>query len=135
MMRKLAVTVFAMSLTLVGCGSSSTSKKDAAGDAAGDVGAQKDTISASDTIAPDTGTTDGKVADVAADISVTGDTATNSDVTADTTPVADTRDSAVPDNRQPDVIVRLDVAVTDAPADSAPVNGDAGHEVGDAQAD
>jgi hypothetical protein len=55
MTRKLAVTVFAMSLTLVGCGSSSTTKVDGGTDAkvspAPDAGVKLDTAN----LAPDTG--------------------------------------------------------------------------------
>ncbi len=140
MMRKLAVTVFAMSLTLVGCGSSSTSKKDAAGDAAGDVGTQKDTGPSKDTTGTtDTGTVeDAKVADVAAD-SVTPGDAIKADVAVDVAPPTDARiDSNLADLRGIDVLPRLDVAGdtrTDAPADTAPA-GDASLEAGgDVQAD
>jgi hypothetical protein len=143
MMRKLAVTVFAMSLTLIGCGSSSTSKKDAAGDAA------KDTVVVSPDTSPkipDTGVLDTKVADTAvADVSI-ADTAPKADVLGDTTPVVttDARDGSTAD-RVGDTFVKVDtnttpdtnvVTIPDAPADTAPVSGDAGLEAGvDAQVD
>jgi hypothetical protein len=139
MMRKLAVTVFAMSLTLVGCGSSSTSKKDAAGDAAGDTIVQKDTSPKDTTVTSETGTPeDAKVADAAADTVVPPGDALQADVAVDVAPLTDARDTLAAD-RQPDSTPpRLDVAAdikTDAPADTAPA-GDASLEAGgDAQAD
>jgi hypothetical protein len=138
-----------MSLTLVGCGSSSTSKKDAGPDAqtSPDVGAKLDVVATPDTFrpAPDTGVpSDVKAPDGATDTLVLADTAPKTDVTGDTRPsTTDTRDGSVAD-RQPDtfVVVRLDAmpdtAVTppDAPADAAPVSDDAGLEVGgDAETD
>jgi hypothetical protein len=148
MMRKLAVTVFAMSLTLVGCGSSSTSKKDAGPDAqtSVDVAPKLDTVATPDTFrpTPDTGVLgDVKPADGSADTLVTTDTAPKADVIGDTSPTpTDTRDGAVAD-RQPDtfVVVRLDAAgdtkvTADAPADTTPVSADADVDVGgDAETD
>ncbi len=137
MMRKLAVTVFAMSLTLIGCGSSSTSKKDAASDTAPDVA--KDTIvvtpDTNPVTNPDTGIDTAKPTDVATDVSVID--VAKPDVTGDVTPIADTRDGS-PADKTPDTFVKTDIVVipTDAPADTTPVGGDAGSEVGgDAQVD
>lgn len=133
MIRKLAVTVFAMSLTLVGCGSSSTSKKpDAATDGITAADVAKDTGFTPDTKLVDTGLAgDTMVADTAVDTSVSVDGA-KLDVASDTTP-ADTRDGAAAD-RTPDTFVRLDVNTTDtkdAPAVDTAVISDAGSEVGD----
>jgi uncharacterized lipoprotein NlpE involved in copper resistance len=151
MMRKLAVTVFAMSLTLVGCGSSSTSKKDAGPDAqtTTDVGAKLDVVVATpDTLPPTTDVvvlTDGKTVDGATDVSITPDTAPKTDVSGDVTPITtDARDGSVTDVQAGDtvVVVRLDatadtkITTTDAPADTTPVSADAGLEVGgDAETD
>jgi hypothetical protein len=127
MMRKLAVTVFAMSLTLIGCGSSSSSKKDgAAPDARVTTdGGNKDVI----TVSPDTQIADVLVTDTkAADTSVATD-ANKADGQVD----ADVRDGSLVDG----VVLPVDtnkadttVKVTDAPVDSATVSPDASLEVG-----
>jgi hypothetical protein len=138
MMRKLAVTVFAMSLTLAGCGSSSSSKKDAAADGSTDSIVKTDTISGQDT-KPNTDVVvpaDTNPVDSAVDGQI-GDTAIKLDMSGDTTSPTDTRDGSLAD-RVPDTFVRLDVALdtkTDAPVDSAQVV-DAGLEAGgDAEID
>jgi hypothetical protein len=140
MMRKLALTVFAMSLTLAGCGSSSSTKKtDAATDAVTVADTSKADVVVFGDTAPKTDTVvigDAPAADVAVDAVVPTDVITPTDVTAaDVTP-SDARDGAVAETKPVDgkidttPVVKLDSG-TDAPADTAPA-GDAG---GDAQAD
>jgi hypothetical protein len=143
MIRKLAVTVFAMSLTLVGCGSSSTSKKpDAATDSttAVDVAGNKDVLTPSDTRVVDTAVLgDTSVVDTAVDTSVAAEVGPKLDVAKDTTP-ADTRDSGAAD-KTPDTFIKLDTGtvdtkIVDAPVVDTAVISDADSEVGgDAQAD
>ena len=131
MTRKFAVTLFATSLTLVGCGSTSTTKQDAAvaadGHAADVVAPNPDVVPTPDT------------APVTLDSApVTPDTAP---VTPDTAPVTpDTArpvDVAIPDgspvvpDTRPDVVTPQpeagrDVAIVDAP------NTDAGVDAADA---
>jgi hypothetical protein len=144
MMRKLAVTVFAMSLTLIGCGSSSTSKKpDAASDTstAADVGKDTVVVTSDTNNTLDTGVVDTKVADTAVtDVSIID--VAKPEVSGDVVPTpSDARDGS-PSERVGDTLVKLDtnpdtkIVITDAPADTAPVSGDADIEVGgDAQAD
>lgn len=134
-MRKLAVTVFVMSLTLVGCGSSSSSKKDAAPSPDAQItvdGGKLDVTPVTpDTRPADTGLpSDTRVADTAPVV-----TDAKLDVSGDVTP-SDARDGSTPDT-----IVRLDVKLdvakldtnpdtsvvvtTDAPVDSAAASDDA----------
>jgi hypothetical protein len=63
MMRKLAVTVFALSLAALGCGSDSGNQNT---DVASSDGGQKDTIGALDGAQPDTSIVDGAAIDGAA---------------------------------------------------------------------
>ena len=139
MTRKLAVTVFAMSLTLVGCGSSSTTKQDASIDAKPDGITKPDAtpdmpdtavVSAPDTLpdvpkdlAPDTTPDTPPRVDVAIDTAA--DAADGGLLPSDTRP-ADTR----PDGGVDVTIVKRDAA-PDAPAVDAPDAGDgAALEVG-----
>jgi hypothetical protein len=128
MTRKFAVTLFATSLTLIGCGSTSTTKQDAAPAAeaqAAEVATQNpDVVPTPDTVpvTPDTALVTPDTALVTPDTAlVTPDTAL---VTPDTAPVT-------PDTRPADVVTPQpeagrDVAIVDAP------NTDAGVDVANA---
>jgi hypothetical protein len=131
MTRKFAVTLFATSLTLVGCGSTSTTKQDAAvaadGHAADVVAPNPDVVPTPDTapVTLDTAPVTPDTAPVTPDTApVTPDTARPVDVAIpDGSPV-------VPDTR-PDVVTPQpeagrDVAIVDAP------NTDAGVDAADA---
>jgi hypothetical protein len=128
MTRKFAVTLFATSLTLIGCGSTSTTKQDAAPAAeaqAAEVATQNpDVVPTPDTVpvTPDTALVTPDTALVTPDTAlVTPDTAL---VTPDTAPVT-------PDTRPADVVTPQpeagrDVAIVDAP------NADAGVDAANA---
>jgi hypothetical protein len=121
MTRKFAVTLFATSFTLIGCGSTSTTKQDAAPAAeaqAAEVATQNpDVVPTPDTVpvTPDTAL-------------VTPDTAL---VTPDAAPVTPDTAPVTPDTRPADVVTPQpeagrDVAIVDAP------NTDAGVDVANA---
>jgi hypothetical protein len=110
MTRKLAVTVFAMSLTLVGCGSSSTTKPDVGADTKitpADVAPKLDVVSPAD------------VTPVKLDVAVPTDVTVKLDATPDITPTSDVAKEAgsvLPDGGQlldagdAGSIIKLDVA-------------------------
>ena len=127
MTRKFAVTLFATSLTLIGCGSTSTTKQDAAvaadGHAADVVPQNPDVVPTPDTVlvTPDTALVTPDTAPVTPDTAlVTPDTALVTPDTALVTP--DTR----PDVVTPRPEAGHDVAIVDAP------NTDAGVDAADA---
>jgi hypothetical protein len=127
MTRKFAVTLFATSLTLIGCGSTSTTKQDAAvaadGHAADVVPQNPDVVPTPDTVlvTPDTALVTPDTAPVTPDTApVTPDTAIVTPDTALVTP--DTR----PDVVTPRPEAGHDVAIVDAP------NTDAGVDAADA---
>jgi hypothetical protein len=134
MTRKFAVTLFATSLTLIGCGSTSTTKQDAAvaadGHAADVVPQNPDVVPTPDTVlvTPDTALVTPDTAPVTPDTApVTPDTAL---VTPDTALVTPDTALVTPDTR-PDVVTPRpeaghDVAIVDAP------NTDAGVDAADA---
>lgn len=121
MTRKLAVTVFAMSLTLVGCGSSSTTKPDAAVD--GKMTA--DTM----TVTPDTAmTTTPDVGPMAPDVAVDNAVVTPDGPAADL-PVVVPDGGILPDTKPASTDVPSDTA-KDAPTVDAPDVGDGSHDGG-----
>jgi hypothetical protein len=144
MTRKLAVTVFAMSLTLVGCGSSSTTKVDANPDTkvTADAGPKLDTPPvtpdtklADSAIPADTRIADGPAIDTI--IIPNPDTRLDQVQRDVVVPPVDARDSG-PNADRPADRVQGDTAVSDAPqidtANDAPAadvgGGEAGGEAG-----
>jgi hypothetical protein len=137
MTRKFAVTLFATSLTLVGCGSTSTTKQDAAvaadGHAADVVAQNPDVVPTPDTapVTPDTALVTPDTALVTPDTApVTPDTAPPVDVARPADVAIPDGSPVVPDTR-PDVVTPRpeagrDVAIVDAP------NTDAGVDAADA---
>jgi hypothetical protein len=135
MTRKFAVTLFATSFTLIGCGSTSTTKQDAAPAAeaqAAEVATQNpDVVPTPDTVpvTPDTALVTPDTALVTPDTAlVTPDTAL---VTPDAAPVTPDTAPVTPDTRPADVVTPQpeagrDVAIVDAP------NTDAGVDVANA---
>jgi len=148
MMRKLAVTVFAMSLALVGCGSSSTTKKDVGAppdSKTADTGVAADTKPAADTnVTPGA---EAGVPDAATDVIVITDVPVGDAVVdgprPDVAPTEGGLDVVVKLDTTPDTIVKLDVppvdapeaGVIDAPGDGAPHEGGTTEAGGDAVTD
>lgn len=124
MTRKLAVTVFAMSLTLVGCGSSSTTKPDVGVDAK----VTADVVPPTQDLAPVTGpeaglpTPDGPIADMPVV------TPTPDGHVADLPVVVPDGGTLVPDTK-PATDVPADTT-KDAPSVDAPDVGDGSHDGG-----
>ena len=121
MTRKLAVTVFAMSITLVGCGSSSTTKPDAAVDGKMTADTMTVTPDTASTITPDVGTT---TPDVAVDNAV----ATPDGPLPDLPVVVPDGGTLVPDTKPATDVPAPKLDALDAPAADGPDG--AAHEAG-----
>jgi hypothetical protein len=126
MTRKLAVTVFAMSLTLVGCGSSSTTKPDAAADGK----MMADTMP----VMPDTATAPTPDGPMIADVAVDNPVATPDGPVADM-PVVVPDGGMLPDTKPATDVPAPKLDALDAPGADVPAHevgtvdgGDAGQE-------